>query len=59
MRIIWWATLSQHDLIILDLFLWYMYIMYSISYSVYYSEIFSTVQLSMFQNVDGPAKNIV
>ena len=33
--------------------------MYSISYSVYYSNIFSTVELLMFQNVDGHAKNIV
>ena len=36
-----------------------MYIMYSISYSVYYSEIFSADELLMFQNVDGHAKNIV
>ena len=30
-----------------------------LSYSVYYSDIFSTVELLMFENVDGHAKNIV
>ena len=36
-----------------------MYIIYIISYSVYYSDIFSTVELLMLQNVDGHAKYIV